>query len=123
MKKIIIIFCALLVLFSFSSCELMHFGENRIFAPWYIALIFVLLIIAVTLVVFLRICSSSYRYCPKCEHKFKPKWYNCFLAIFVGEQGHIPNLRLFKCPKCKQKSLMPKTNQDFEKDAKKPSMK
>lgn len=104
MKKFVPLTTLLAVLsLSLTSCELAHFGEKKIYAPWWICLIVICVIIVVTFAVLLKILSSKYRTCPKCNHKFRPKWYNCFAALFIVEDN---SARLFKCPKCKEKSLM-----------------
>ncbi len=107
MKKLLL---SLLMLFSltfvFTSCQINWF-ENAIYVPWWVFLILILTIIAISLIIILTFICSKYRTCTNCEHRFKPKWYRSFLAIFVAEKNGSCDSRLFKCPKCKHKGLMP----------------
>ena len=107
MKKLLLLPFVLAITFSLTSCTANWFGDQY-YVPWVIGLIFVLAIIIVVLLIMLKNYSSKYRTCNKCNHKFKPKWYQCFSAIFIGEKSNTEcSARLFKCPNCKQKSLMP----------------
>ena len=107
MKKFLLLLLILAAIFSLTSCTVNWFGDQH-YVPWVIGLVFILAIIIVTLLIMLKNYSSKYRTCNKCNHKFKPKWYHCFSAIFIGEKSNTEcSARLFKCPHCKQKSLMP----------------
>ena len=107
MKKLLILSVVLATTFSLTACTVNWFGDQY-YVPWVIGLISMLAIITVVLLIMLKNYSSKYRTCNKCNHKFKPKWYQCFSAIFIGEKSNAEcSARLFKCPNCKQKSLMP----------------
>lgn len=106
MKKLLLPF-VLAITFSLTSCTVNWF-DNNYYVSWWIGLIFIFAIIFVAFLIMLKNYSSKYRTCSKCNHTFKPKWYQCFYSIFIGEKSNTEcSSRLFKCPNCKQKSLMP----------------
>ncbi len=116
MKKLLLLLLMLVTTFSLTSCTVNWFG-NHYYVPWWIGLIFIFAIIFVVLLFMLKNYSSKYRTCNKCTHKFKPKWYQCFPAVFIGEKSNTEcSSRLFKCPHCKQKSLMPVSFEQNEKN-------
>ena len=104
MKKLLFVCSLFAMMFSLTSCTVNWFDEHFVI-PWIIGFAILLAIIIIVLIVTLKNFSSKYRTCTKCNHKFKPKWYKCFSAIFIGEKN--TTNRLFKCPHCQEKSLMP----------------
>ena len=103
MKKLLISLITISPMF-LTSCAINWFEEN-IFVPWWIGLLFVLIIVLIVFAFLLKKYSSDYRTCPSCNNRFKPKWYECFKAIFIGEKNTTE--RVFKCPSCKESNLMP----------------
>lgn len=107
MKRFLLLLLIVATAFSLTSCAVNWFGDQH-YIPWVIDVMLVLAIIIVVLLIMLKNYASKYRTCSKCNHRFKPKWNHCFSAIFIGEKSNTESSsRLFKCPKCKQKSLMP----------------
>ena len=104
MKKLLSLPVIFLIIMSFTACSINLAGQS-IVVPWLIGLLLLIALIGATVTIALKILCSKYRVCTKCDHRFKPKWYKCFLALFIGEKGS--SNRLFKCPKCKKKGLYP----------------
>ena len=115
MKRILsIILLTTVALFS-SSCKINWIDGKSYDVPWWFNLIWMSVFFGIIIISLFRSVSADYRTCLKCGHRFKPKWYNSFRALFIGEH-HAGGSRLYKCPKCGQKSLMPISyNQDNEK--------
>ena len=114
MKKLLILSLALPTILTLSSCTINWFDGESYTVPWYLSLLILSVLIAPSLALIFYSVASDYRRCPKCQHRFKPKWYKSFGAIFIGEKTNSQSeARLFKCPKCKYKGLM---NASYDQD-------
>lgn len=92
MKKIILSASLLLSMFMLSSCKVNWFGET-IDVPWYfVAIPFTVIIVASYLI----LINKTY-ICPNCGAEFKPRWYQLYVGVHMG------NKRIAKCPYCGEK--------------------
>lgn len=97
--KICVLLCVTaLTALSLSSCEV-HFFSKSYDVAWYYVLIPSVLFIGAALCVAGLVISKSTYVCPKCGHRFHPKF---FVSAFSFHSG---SDRLFKCPECGQRSL------------------
>ena len=92
-KTVRLLAVVLLLVLCLTSCEV-HFGVQKYEVEWYVVTIPVVLIIAATLVISGTTLSKNTYVCPKCGHKFHPKWWQAALSL------HVNSNRMFKCPKC-----------------------
>ncbi len=74
-----------------TGCEFeVHWFDRHAHVPWYVIVVPCVVIFAIAHICFIR---HTYR-CPKCEHTFRPRWYETSSWIHDG------NRRVVKCPKC-----------------------
>ena len=96
MKKIYFSLLLLISLFSLTSCKINWFGASYT-VHWLVIFIPVLVILLGSHV---WIITRKYK-CPKCNHFFKPRWYE------ISAWLHYGNKRLVKCKKCGYKGFCP----------------
>ncbi len=114
MKKLILISITSILLFPLSSCTVNWFDGESYDVPWWFSLLIMSALMAPAIILMFHSITSEFRHCPKCQHRFKPKWYKSFGALFIGEKTNCQSeARLFKCPKCKYKGLM---NASYDQD-------
>jgi len=107
MKKFLFLFLTLIMLLSLSSCAINWFDGESYDVPWWFSLLIISALMAPAVILMFHSVTSEFRRCPKCRHRFKPKWYKSFGALFIGEKTNCQSeSRLYKCPKCKYKGLM-----------------
>ena len=104
MRKTIKLLAAIVfpVLF-LTSCEV-HIGAQKYDVEWYVIAIPVVLILVLSFVITGIVLSKNTYVCPKCGHKFHPKWWQAGLSL------HINSDRVFKCPECGHKGFCKKDN-------------
>ena len=76
-----------------TSCEA-HLGPQKYEVEWYVVTVPTVLVIAASLVITGIVLSKKTYVCPKCGHRFRPKWYQAAISVHAGSD------RLFKCPNC-----------------------
>lgn len=112
MRKLYSIISILIISLLLNSCKINWIDGKSYNVPWWFNFIWMSVFFGIIIISLFRSLTADYRACLKCGHRFKPKWYNSFRALFIGEH-HAGGSRLYKCPKCEQKSLMPISyNQD-----------
>lgn len=70
--------------------------------PWWVGVIFVILVVAIILIIMAVIRSKHTYICDKCGHRFKVKWYKILFPTNINT-----NTRCLKCPKCGEKIWCP----------------
>ena len=83
------------------SCEA-HFGGTKYDVPWYVVTIPTVVIILVSMFIAGKVIAENTYVCPKCGHRFRPKWWKAMFSTHFGSD------RIFKCPQCGKRSLMRK---------------
>lgn len=106
MKRISFTLLLIITVLFASSCTINWIDGNSYYVPWWFNFIWMSVFFGIIIINLFRTITADYRTCLKCGHRFKPKWYNSFRSLFIGEL-HAGGSRLYKCPKCGQKSLMP----------------
>ena len=101
MKKFMTVFLLLTISLCLNACTL-NWIENgkqvHYSIPWISGISILIFLIAIVMTFFLRSSTEKYFFCPKCNHRFKPKWYRASGTIRGGS--------LLRCPKCHKKSFM-----------------
>ena len=100
-KKLIILSLFLSVTtLTLTSCKVNWF-DKQYDAPWWAIAIPVTVFTVVTMLLCAKYISSREFICPKCNHKFHPKWWMAMFSLHIGSD------RFFKCPHCGKKSFCP----------------
>ncbi len=106
MKRIPLLFPALVLLVCLTGCEVHWNGESADF-PWFVIAIPVILILLIGMAVQSAQVSTKHYVCPKCNHRFKPVRWRCMLAPHVNDDY------LLRCPQCHSREFChPSYDQD-----------
>ena len=96
-RKLALLCAAVPPCFLLSSCDV-HFFGTHYDVEWYVIAIPTAIVVAVVTILAGVVLSKNTYVCPKCGHRFHPKWWQT-LTIHVGSD------RLLRCPKCKHKGM------------------
>jgi len=81
-----------------TSCRVNWFNKQYDVPWWMVTVPVVILVFLSWIITGKRIAKKQY-VCPKCNHKFHPKWQTAALSI------HINSNRVLRCPRCNRKGF------------------